>query len=201
MPIVCFFTWRLKDFNPERSLGLVRHALGPGAASLDIDICSVRPWTMNALIADSYESLSRRNGSVSGTGNGDDGNQQGRGTSGTLLIGDAAHQFPPAGGFGLNTGVQVRFQPRNVPVALVRDETGFLHVDSVQITDSPSYCLPLTLRIPSLLPFRVISERKFEQDAHNLAWKLAAVHHGFAPRELLLSYGKGTRMKSSPTIA
>lgn len=24
-----------------------------------------------------------------------------------FLLGDAAHQFPPAGGFGLNTGVQV----------------------------------------------------------------------------------------------
>ena len=41
-----------------------------------------------------------------------------------LLAGDAAHRFPPAGGFGMNTGIQ---------------------------------------------------------DAHNLAWKLAAVLHGALP--------------------
>ena len=47
------------------------------------------------------------------------------------LIGDAAHQFPPAGGFGMNTGLQ---------------------------------------------------------DAHNLCWKVAAVHHGVADPSLLRSY-------------
>jgi len=29
------------------------------------------------------------------------------GEGGVILVGDAAHQFPPAGGFGLNTGLQV----------------------------------------------------------------------------------------------
>ena len=48
-----------------------------------------------------------------------------------FLLGDAAHRFPPAGGFGMNTGVQ---------------------------------------------------------DAHNLAWKLAAVLHGDAGERLLDSY-------------
>lgn len=48
-----------------------------------------------------------------------------------LLMGDAAHRFPPAGGFGMNTGVQ---------------------------------------------------------DAHNLAWKLAAVINGAAGDKLLDSY-------------
>lgn len=47
------------------------------------------------------------------------------------LLGDAAHQFPPAGAFGANTGFQ---------------------------------------------------------DAHNLCWKLAAVHHGHAGSALLRSY-------------
>ena len=49
----------------------------------------------------------------------------------TFLVGDAAHRFPPTGGFGLNSGVQ---------------------------------------------------------DAHNLAWKLAFVHHGRAGEALLDSY-------------
>ena len=50
---------------------------------------------------------------------------------GVHLLGDAAHQFPPAGGFGMNTGLQ---------------------------------------------------------DAHNLCWKVAAVHHGHAGAPLLESY-------------
>lgn len=48
-----------------------------------------------------------------------------------FLVGDAAHRFPPTGGFGLNSGVQ---------------------------------------------------------DAHNLAWKLAFVHHGLAGEALLDTY-------------
>ncbi len=48
-----------------------------------------------------------------------------------FLVGDAAHRFPPAGGFGMNTGVQ---------------------------------------------------------DAHNLAWKLAAVLTGQAGEGLLDTY-------------
>ena len=47
------------------------------------------------------------------------------------LLGDAAHQFPPAGAFGANTGLQ---------------------------------------------------------DAHNLCWKLGAVHHGHADEKLIASY-------------
>lgn len=33
--------------------------------------------------------------------------------------------------------------------------------------------------------------RDLVQDAHNLAWKLAAVHHGIASPDLLLTYGQG----------
>lgn len=84
-------------FTPERSVEIIRAALGPGCSRLDIDICSVRPWMMNALVADSYfsnlwQTVGRRRSADKG---------------GVILVGDAAHQFPPAGGFGLNTGVQV----------------------------------------------------------------------------------------------
>lgn len=65
------------------------------------------PWMMAAQVAERYA--------------------QGR----CLLVGDAAHRFPPTGGFGLNTGIQ---------------------------------------------------------DAHNLAWKLAAVLEGHATDALLASY-------------
>lgn len=72
-----------------------------------MEICSVRPWTMNALIADSYSThyatgdaggFAARDGQTGGAEN----------TGAVFLLGDAAHQFPPAGGFGLNTGMQVQ---------------------------------------------------------------------------------------------
>ena len=54
--------------------------LGPGG--LEWELHSAKPWRMNAAVAHRFT--------------------QGR----THLIGDAAHQFPPSGGFGLNTGLQ-----------------------------------------------------------------------------------------------
>lgn len=108
-------TWLFskQDFTPTRALALIRHALGPGADSFNIEIRSVRPWTMSALVAESYskafgataESYSK-NG-TDGSGGGGVGGALGGNGGSVLLLGDAAHQFPPAGGFGLNTGVQV----------------------------------------------------------------------------------------------
>lgn len=93
------------DFTPERCLQLVRGAVG--IPDLDVKILSVLPWEASARIAEPF--------------------QVGR----VFLAGDAAHVMPPAGGFGLNTGVQ---------------------------------------------------------DAHNLAWKLAAVLRGEADPALLNTY-------------
>lgn len=51
----------------------------------DVDILSIKPWTMAATVAPSY---------FIGEANR------------IILAGDAAHAFPPAGGFGMNTGIQ-----------------------------------------------------------------------------------------------
>ncbi|MBR1217697.1 FAD-dependent monooxygenase [Bradyrhizobium sp. U87765 SZCCT0131] len=96
-------------FDPERyteahCAELIRRAIGRDDVA--VDVRHVVPWMMSAEVATAYRS--------------------GR----CLLIGDAAHRFPPTGGFGLNTGIQ---------------------------------------------------------DAHNLAWKLAAVLRG-ADDTLLDSY-------------
>ncbi len=49
---------------------------------LAVDIKSIKPWTMSGLVADEFLK------------------------DNMLLVGDAAHQFPPSGGFGMNTGIQ-----------------------------------------------------------------------------------------------
>lgn len=75
----------------------------------DLEIKTVRQWAMHAQVAERYVSDHRH----------------------IILAGDAAHRFPPAGGFGMNTGIQ---------------------------------------------------------DAHNLAWKLAAILNDVAPHAILSTY-------------
>lgn len=113
------------QFTPELCLDIIQAAAGftqqqqqqassglHGPVSTAGDVCqvhSIKPWVMSAEVADDYAAWGNR----------------------LLLAGDAAHRFPPAGGFGMNTGIQ---------------------------------------------------------DAHNLAWKLAAVLSGRADPTLLSSY-------------
>ncbi len=67
-------------FTPDVCRAMVRRAAGDPA--LVVDVRSVDPWIMRSQVAERY-----RDGPV-------------------FLVGDAAHRFPPTGGFGMNTGVQ-----------------------------------------------------------------------------------------------
>ena len=103
-----------------------------------VDVKSVRPWTMGSQVATAFgaaaPSLEQSLAENSSSGGGVAAE-----TPRVFLAGDAAHSFPPAGGLGMNSGVQ---------------------------------------------------------DAHNLAWKIAAARQGLAPNGgagLLRSYGAERR--------
>ncbi|ETV92352.1 hypothetical protein H310_13252 [Aphanomyces invadans] len=70
------------DFPPDRCIDLIRAAAG--SPSLDVALHSIGAWKMTAQVAAQYATPNHQ----------------------VFLVGDAAHQFPPAGGFGMNTGIQ-----------------------------------------------------------------------------------------------
>lgn len=108
----------LEDFTDERCTAHIRAAAG--VSDLPVQITGRAPWHAAERVADRYHS--------------------GR----VFLTGDSAHEMPPTGAFGSNTGIQ---------------------------------------------------------DAHNLAWKLAAVLSGWAGPGLLESYGTERRPVAVETAA
>jgi putative polyketide hydroxylase len=71
---------RLEDYRAERSIAVVRAVAG--VPDLPVELLGVTPWIANAVVAERY------------------------GLGRVFLAGDAAHEMTPAGGFGMNTGIQ-----------------------------------------------------------------------------------------------
>ncbi|KAI3933491.1 hypothetical protein MKX01_022070 [Papaver californicum] len=88
---------------------------------VDINVIGINPWVMHAEVAEKFVSSNNQ----------------------IILAGDAAHHFPPAGGFGMNTGIQ---------------------------------------------------------DAHNLAWKIAAIVKGISPSSLLQTYETERKPETFSTL-
>ncbi|MCT4351708.1 FAD-dependent monooxygenase [Streptomyces sp. Je 1-79] len=108
----------LEEFTDERCREHIRRAVG--VPDLDVEITGRAPWHAAQRVAERYA--------------------DGR----VFLVGDAAHEMPPTGAFGSNTGIQ---------------------------------------------------------DAHNLAWKLAAVLDGWAGPRLLATYDAERRPVAEATSA
>ncbi|KAL2955096.1 hypothetical protein AAZX31_18G008700 [Glycine max] len=72
----------IEDFSPKACEKLISKLVGQEFG--DADVIDIKPWVMHAEVAENFICSGNR----------------------ILLAGDAAHQFPPAGGFGMNTGIQ-----------------------------------------------------------------------------------------------
>lgn len=91
-------------FDDERARSWIR--AGAGIEDLDVDVVSIGFWKLNATVAERFV--------------------QGR----VVLCGDAAHQFPPTGGLGVNTGLQGMHNAMWKLAHFVRGQAGWSLVES-----------------------------------------------------------------------
>ncbi|MQM09234.1 hypothetical protein Taro_042101 [Colocasia esculenta] len=109
-----------------------------GQKLVDIQIVDIKPWVMHAEVAEKFVTCDNQ----------------------VILVGDAAHRFPPAGGFGKSF----------VKTSFIQKKILFY-----------TYCF---LDIPT----EIVRMNTGIQDAHNLAWKIASLLNGVASTSILETY-------------
>jgi 2-polyprenyl-6-methoxyphenol hydroxylase-like FAD-dependent oxidoreductase len=98
--------WSLEVFTHERARAWIRAAVG--VEGLEPEVLSLGLWKLNATVAERFV--------------------EGR----VLLCGDAAHQFPPTGGLGVNTGLQGMHNAMWKLAWFVRGRAGWPLVETYQ---------------------------------------------------------------------
>jgi 2-polyprenyl-6-methoxyphenol hydroxylase-like FAD-dependent oxidoreductase len=100
-----------EQFTPAFCAEIIRRAVG--VEHIDVEVLGVSAWQASALVAERY-----RAGPV-------------------FLAGDAAHEMPPTGGFGLNTGVQDAQNLAWKLAAVLRDGAGDVLLDTYDAERQP----------------------------------------------------------------
>jgi 2-polyprenyl-6-methoxyphenol hydroxylase-like FAD-dependent oxidoreductase len=163
-----------EQYSDAHCVELIRKAIGRD--DVDLRIRHVVPWMMAAQVATAY-----RRGSV-------------------LLAGDAAHRFPPTGGFGLNTGIQDAHNLAWKIAAVLRNPGDGALLDSYDRERRPiaeintRQSLHNSNRLPDL--FRLAEETIVDgevstADAHRLAAEIATHREHFLSPGLQLGYCYG----------
>jgi 2-polyprenyl-6-methoxyphenol hydroxylase-like FAD-dependent oxidoreductase len=119
-------------YDRARCEQLVRAAMV--RQDLPLEIRTVSPWAMTCQVAERY-----RDGRV-------------------LLVGDAAHRFPPTGGLGLNTGIQDAHNLAWKLAAVVKGEAGPALLDSYEAERLP-LCELVVQQAYTRYASRVVPER------------------------------------------
>jgi 2,4-dichlorophenol 6-monooxygenase len=172
------------DYPDARCIALIRSAIG--RQDVDLKIKHVVPWMMSAQVATSY--------------------RQGR----CFLVGDAAHRFPPTGGFGLNTGIQDAHNLAWKIASALRGDGADHLLDSYEQERRPiaeintHQSLHNSNRLPDLFRLAeatIVAGKVSKPDASWLAAEIATHREHFLSPGLQLgySYGPPVRGPAEPT--
>lgn len=184
----------IKDFPPERCQELIKIAIG--LPNLEIEIKSILPWEPTVRVAEKF--------------------QHGR----VFLAGDAAHQMPPWGGQGANTGITdvhnlawklaavlcgqatasllATYDAERLPIGrLVADESGAASDEHglLSLRKDPSAILGLIYRIPRLIGYGYIYTSHATMTEDTTPWFWRTMRLIPTPNQILGLCGKaGTRV-------
>eukprot|EP00624_Nannochloropsis_granulata_P000109 evm.model.NODE_1036_length_14192_cov_28.241686.3 len=110
----------------------------------DLTVHSVRSWSMDCQVAERY-----RSGRV-------------------LLAGDAAHRFPPAGGFGMNTGIQ---DAHNLAWKLALELNGHVNdtfLDTYEVREKQDFVGEAMKKSPCLAGYPIMATLVVSSSFRNL---------------------------------